>query len=119
MRKIYMFLTLLVASVFLGALPTFSSSGPFGTSGPPDYADIGKGVDSHCIVTAVGGTGPYGAFGFLSTERGVVSKRDVTPGGSGPYGAFASYGMIPSIGAKSGEYKDGCVLVAKNCLPNR
>jgi len=118
MKKISTFLTMLAASVFLSALPASSSSGPFGTSGPPDYTDNGNGVETHRIATA-GGTGPYGAIGIFGTEPGVVSKHLATPGGSGPYGAFASYGMIPDSGSTPVDNKAGCILVAKNCLPER
>jgi hypothetical protein len=118
MKKISTFLTMLAASVLLSALPTFSSSGPFGISGPADYTDSGKEVETHSMAN-VGGTGPYGAVGFFGAEPGVVSKHLATPGGSGPYGAFASYGMIPGSGSMSVDNKNGCILVAKNCLPER
>ena len=118
MKKLSSFLAMLAASVLLNALPTFSSSGPFGTSGPSDYTDSGKEVETHSIAN-VGGTGPYGAVGYFGAESGEVSKHLATPGGSGPYGAFASYGMIPGSGSVSVDNKDGCILVAKNCLPER
>jgi hypothetical protein len=118
MKKISTFLTMLAVSVLVSALPAFSSSGPFGTSGPSDYTDTEKGVETYHSAT-VGGTGPYGTVGYFGTEPGEVSKHLATPGGSGPYGAFASYGMIPGSGSMSVNTKDGCILVASNCLPER
>jgi len=118
MKKTTMFFIMLAASLLLSHLPAFSASGPFGTVGPSDNTEIGKGVDTHNTATG-GGTGPYGAFGFINTESGVVSQRTATSGGTGPYGAIASYGMIPSSGTTKVDNRDGCVLVAINCTPDK
>ena len=114
MKKLTMFLTMLVVPVLLSALPAFSSSGPFGIIGPSDYTDSGNKIElSH--NTTVSGTGPYGAFGFFNTEQGKVSKHTATSGGSGPYGTFTSNGMLMDNWSKTVENKDGCILVANNC----
>ncbi|NVN92488.1 MAG: hypothetical protein HXX11_18080 [Desulfuromonadales bacterium] len=118
MKNISVVFTLLVVTVLLSAITVFSSSGPFGTFGPNDYTDAGKGVDISRNLT-VGGSGPYAAFGYMGTEPGVVSKLSATPGGSGPYGAFDIYGMLPSSGSMSVGNRAECFMVAKNCLPDR
>jgi hypothetical protein len=118
MKKLAMFLHVLVVSVLLSALPAISSSGPFGVFGPADNTDTGKRVEisQNAIVS---GTGPYGAVGFFSKESGVVSMHVATSNGSGPYGAFASNGLITDNWTKSMENKEGCILVASNCPPVR
>jgi hypothetical protein len=118
MKNIYLFFTILLAAVLLNALTAFSSSGPFGTFGPNDYTDVGKGVDTYSS-SAASGTGPYGAFGYMVTEPGAVSKLPATPGGSGPYGAFDIYGMIPANWSPSVGNRAECIMIAKNCLPDR
>jgi len=118
MKNIYLFLTMLLTTVLLNALTAYSSSGPFGTIGPNDYTDLGKGVETY-RHSAASGTGPYGSFGFMGTEPGVVSKLPATPGGSGPYGAFDIYGMIPSNWSTSTGNRAECIMIAKNCLPDR
>jgi hypothetical protein len=118
MKNISVIFTLLVVTVLLSAVTAFSSSGPFGTFGPNDYTDMGKGVDTYRNLT-VGGSGPYAAFGYMGTEPGVVSKLSATPGGSGPYGAFDIYGMISGSESMSGGNRAECIMVAKNCLPDR
>jgi hypothetical protein len=118
MKKTTMLFTMLAATLLLSHLPAFSGTGPFGTVGPSDTTDIGNRVETHSTAT-VGGTGPYGAFGFINAESGVVSQRTATSGGTGPYGAIASYGMIPSSGTTKVDNRDGCVLVAINCPTSR
>ena len=109
---------MLAATLLISHVPAFSGSGPFGTVGPSDNTDPGKGVEIHSSAT-VSGTGPYGAFGFINTDSGVVSQHIATSGGSGPYGAIASYGMIPSSGTTKLDNRGGCVLVAINCTPDK
>ena len=118
MKKIVMSFTMLAASLLLSALPAFSSSGPFGSFGPSDYAVMGQGVETQHNVVA-GGTGPYGAFGFFGTEPGVVeSHHTAIAGGTGPYGAFGTYGMYRGSESSQFANKDECLLVAKNCPPD-
>lgn len=117
MKNIALFLSLLVASVVVSAVPAFSSSGPYGTFGPADYTD--KADEGKAIHTASrNGTGPYGAFAIIEAVPAEVSKLAATPGGSGPFGAIASYGMIPGSGSATVDKKD-CIMFAKNCIPDR
>lgn len=115
MKKLATFLTMMSVAVLFSAIPAISSSGPFGTFGPHDGTIKGKVNESHRISN-VGGTGPYGAFVNLGTERGELSKRPATPGGTGPYGAFDTSGMLPGIGS---TYKNECIVTAKNCPTDR
>lgn len=118
MKNIALFLSLLVASVVVCAVPSYSSSGPFGAFGPADYsgkADAGKKIHTSTRE----GTGPYGAFASIDAMPGEVSKRAATPGGSGPFGAFISYGMIPDRDSTTVNKKDGCILLAKDCTGDR
>jgi hypothetical protein len=115
MKNIVLFLTMLTASALLIALPAFSSSGPYGTSGPLDYTVYEQGVKSDHTAT-VSSSGPYGASVVFGVVRGEVSKRAATPGGSGPFGAIASNGMIPDSEAVTDER---CILVAANCASDR
>lgn len=117
MKNIALFLSLLVASVVVSAVPAFSSSGPYGTFGPADYTD--KADEGKAIHTASrNGTGPYGVFAIIEAVPAEVSKHAATPGGSGPFGAIASYGMIPGSGSATVDKKD-CIMFAKNCIPDR
>lgn len=116
MKKLILITTILTASVLLNAVLALSNSGPFGMIGPPDYTDSGKGAVSDRISDARG-TGPYGAFVIIGAEPGVVvSKRLATQGGSGPYGTFDISGMILKDRSMS---RDECIMVAKNCTPDR
>ncbi len=117
MKKISVFLTILLASLLLSALPTLSSSGPFGTIGPSNYADLGFGGETH-LVGFVRGTGPYGSIGGFIFVPEVVSEH-ITSGGTGPYGAFTSYGLMPNAGSTSVGNNNGCILLAKNCYPDK
>lgn len=118
MKKNYVLLAVLSASMLLSAITAFSISGPFGNVGPDNYSDRGKGVDTYRNLT-VGGSGPYASFGYMGTEPGVMSNLPATPGGSGPYGAFDIYGMLPASESTSTGNRAECVMVAKNCLPDR
>ena len=117
MKNIAMFLSLLVASAVVSAVPAFSSSGPYGTFGPAEYTDkTHEGKSYH--AASRNGTGPYGAFAVIEAVPGEVSKYSATPGGSGPFGAIASYGLIPGSGPATVDKKD-CIMFAMNCIPDR
>lgn len=117
MKNIALFLSILVTTVLISAVSAYSGSGPFGAFGPADYT--GMTQDSTPVHTASGaGTGPYGAFAVIEAGPGEVSKLAATPGGSGPFGAFASYGMIPGSGSVTLDKSD-CIVLAKNCIPDR
>jgi hypothetical protein len=118
MKKLAILFSMLAATLLMSALPAFSGSGPFGSFGPSDYSVMGQGVETQYNVVAVG-TGPYGAFGFVWTDSGVVeSHHTAIAGGTGPYGSFSSFGMEPSSESRQIANKDECLLVARNCPPD-
>jgi hypothetical protein len=118
MKNRVKFIIMLAAAAVLSAVPAFSSSGPFGAFGPADNTDKTEGIKTN-HTTTVSGTGPYGALAVIEAVPGELSKHAATPGGSGPYGAFASFGMIPGSGSATVDKMDDCILVAKNCIPER
>ena len=118
MKNIALVFTWVVASAAVFATTAFSSSGPFGTSGPADYKVMTK--ENGTVHADKGrGTGPYGALAVRKLEPGEISLVAATPGGSGPFGLIAGYGMIQGGGSATVGAVNDCIVLAKNCIPDR
>ena len=112
MKKISVFLSMLVAALLLSAIPAFSGTGPYGSFGFSDNSIMGQTVETqHNVVLE--GSGPYGAFGPV--YRGTGDPRTSVANGSGPYGAFDNFGMSGGYSAHQTPNGENCLLVATIC----